>query len=89
MRIGERNYRQEKKRIIYLCLVISISINKILHSGSSVICQNHSKEQHFQPCDHEEADTRIVLHLYDAVCQGAQNILVSVHSRHGCDRHSH
>ena len=41
-----------------------------------MICQNHSKEQHFQPCDHEEANTRIVLHLYDAVCQGAQDILV-------------
>ena len=32
--------------------------------------------QGLQPCDHEETDTRIALHLYDAVNQGATNILV-------------
>lgn len=29
-----------------------------------------------QPCDHEEADTRIALHMYNAVKDGARNILV-------------
>ncbi len=43
--------------------------------GSSVISVNYSS-QGLQSCDHEEADTRIALHLYDAVNQGATNILV-------------
>ncbi len=43
--------------------------------GSSVISVNYSS-QGLQSCDHEEADTRITLHLYDAVNQGATNILV-------------
>ncbi len=34
--------------------------------GSSVISVNYSS-QDFQSCDHEEADTRIALHLYDVV----------------------
>ena len=32
--------------------------------------------QALHPCDHEEADTRIVLHLFDAVSKGARDILV-------------
>lgn len=40
-----------------------------------MISVNYSS-QCLQPCDHEEADTRIALHLYDAVNQGATNILV-------------
>ena len=41
----------------------------------SVVTMNYST--HFlQDCDHEEADTRIALHLYDAINHGARNILV-------------
>ncbi len=43
--------------------------------GSSVISVNYSS-QGLQSCDHEEADTRIALHLYDAVNQGATNLLM-------------
>ena len=32
--------------------------------------------QALHPCDHEEADTRIVLHLFDVVSKGARDILV-------------
>ena len=32
--------------------------------------------QFLQDCDHEEADTRIALHLYDAINRGARNVLV-------------
>ena len=48
------------------------------NAGSSVIshtsCQN--VDQTTQPCDHEEADTRIALHLFSAVRSGARNLLV-------------
>ena len=50
----------------------------IFFVGSSVIsplsCQttNHT----IQPCDHEEADSRIALHLYNAMKNGARSILV-------------
>ena len=40
-----------------------------------MISGNYSS-QDLQPCDHEEADTRIALHLYDAVKEDATNILV-------------
>lgn len=33
-------------------------------------------EVHLNPCNHEEADTRIVIHVQDAVQRGATNILV-------------
>ncbi len=32
--------------------------------------------QFLQDCDHEEADTRLALHLFDAIDHGARNILV-------------
>ncbi len=39
------------------------------------ICVNYST-QFLQDCDHEEADTRLALHLFDAINHGARNILV-------------
>lgn len=43
--------------------------------GSSVVSSDPSYSD-LQPCDHEEADSRIVLHVYDAIKSGSRNILV-------------
>ena len=34
--------------------------------------------QFLQDCDHEVADTRIAVHLYDAINRGARNVLVRI-----------
>ena len=63
---------------IHVFCINSITIANLLYTGSSVIskrsCQtiNHAIE----PCDHEDADSRIVLHLYNAMKSGARNIVV-------------
>ena len=45
-----------------------------LIAGSSVV--SNSSCEGLEPCDHEEGDTRIAFHLYDAVKKGATKILV-------------
>ena len=59
-----------------MCILIIMDLYN--NTGSSIIshtlCQN--VDQTTQPCDHEEADTRIALHLFSAVRSGARNLLV-------------
>ena len=59
-----------------MCILIIMDLYN--NAGSSVIshtsCQN--VDQTTQPCDHEEADTRIALHLFSAVRSDARNLLV-------------
>ncbi len=44
--------------------------------GSDVICIPPQDTSHLAPCDHEEADTRIILHLVDAVYKGFHKFLL-------------
>jgi len=44
--------------------------------GKSVVCKGSG--QSMPQCDHEEADTRICVHLNDALMKGARNFLVSI-----------
>ncbi len=48
----------------------------ITTSGSVVICSPAQDTSLLAPCNHEEADTRMILHLYDAVHKGFQKILL-------------
>ena len=45
-----------------------------LIAGSSVVSKNSCEG--LEPCDHEEGNTKIAFHLYDAVKKGATKILV-------------
>ena len=45
-------------------------------NGSDVMCIPARDISHLAPCDHEEADTRMMLHLADAVRDGFQKILL-------------
>ena len=45
-------------------------------SGQRVISSRSSNNDYLQPCNHEEADTRIVLHLSDAVQRGHSDIII-------------
>ena len=45
-------------------------------SGSDVLCIPTQDTSCLTPCDHEEADTRIIVHLADAVNKGYKKILV-------------
>ena len=42
--------------------------------GQSTLC--NGTPQHMLQCDHEEADTRMCIHLKDALEKGARNILI-------------
>lgn len=44
---------------------------KVLHSGS-----NRQDLSHLEPCTHEEADTRIMLHVKDSAVCGNQKIMI-------------
>ncbi|KAG0717220.1 hypothetical protein GWK47_008187 [Chionoecetes opilio] len=44
--------------------------------GSDVTCIPACDTSHLAPCDHEEADTRMMIHLADAVRDGFQKILL-------------
>ena len=48
----------------------------ILTEGSDVICSQSRNLKNLAPCNHEEADTRIMLHIADAYKQGYTKILV-------------
>lgn len=45
-------------------------------NGSEVLCSPQRDTSHLAPCNHEEADTRMILHLADAVNEGFQKILL-------------
>ena len=48
----------------------------ITTDGSQVWCSSSKDTSSLAPCDHEEADTRMILHLADAVNDGFQKILL-------------
>ena len=45
-------------------------------NGSEVVCIPPKDTTHLAPCNHEEADTRIFLHLADAVHEGFHKLLL-------------
>ena len=45
-------------------------------SGSEVLCIPPQDTSGLAPCDHEEADTRIIVHMADAVNKGYKKILI-------------
>ena len=48
----------------------------ITNNGTDVLCIPPRDTSHLAPCDHEEADTRMILHLADAVNEGFCTILL-------------
>ena len=44
--------------------------------GSEVVCIPPQDTTHLSPCDHEEADTRMILHLGDAFHKGFRKVLL-------------
>lgn len=56
----------------------NIDTNKhlIITLGPSVLCSNRQDVSAVAPCMHEEADTRILLHLQDAIQQGYSKALI-------------
>jgi len=48
----------------------------ITTTGSGVVCIPPQDTSHLAPCDHEEADTRMILHMADAVNKGFKKILL-------------
>ena len=48
----------------------------ITTNGSEVLCKPQRDTSHLAPCDHEEADTRMILHLADAVKEGFRKTLL-------------
>ena len=52
--------------------VAGIDTNKVVITthNREVLCTNHHNPLSLAPCTHEEADTRMLLHLEDAVWQG-------------------
>ena len=45
-------------------------------NGPDVVCIPPQDSSHLTPCDHEEADTRMILHMVDAVNDGYQKVLL-------------
>lgn len=45
-------------------------------NGSAVVCSPPKDTSRLAPCNHEEADTRMILHLADAVREGFKKILL-------------
>lgn len=45
--------------------------------GESVVCSRQNQcTDRLQPCSHEEADTRILLHVQDAVVSGVKSVMI-------------
>ena len=44
--------------------------------GNSIISRTPIDGRNLSPCDHEEADTRIFLHIYNAMEEGHHKVLV-------------
>jgi len=54
-----------------------VTIKQIITTnGSDVICIPPQATNYLAPCDHEEADTRMILHLADAVNKGLKKISI-------------
>jgi len=45
-------------------------------TGSGLVCISPQDTSHLAPCDHEEVDTRMILHIADAVNKGFKKILL-------------
>jgi len=46
-------------------------------NGDTILCSaSETNRQHLEPCSHEEADSRIMLHVADQVRQGHKRILI-------------
>ena len=46
-------------------------------SGENVICSNENADcTYIQPCNHEEADSRMFVHAYDAARNGYNKLLI-------------
>ena len=61
---------------LFILFTFRIFIWSCCPVGKSVICKGSN--QPMQDCDHEEADTRICIHLHNSLERGAHNILVSI-----------
>ena len=48
----------------------------ITTNGSEVVCKPQWDTSHLAPCDHEEADTQMILHFADVVKEGFRKILL-------------
>ena len=48
----------------------------ITTTGSEVVCIPPHDTSHLAPCDHKEADTRMILHMADAVNKGFKRIVL-------------
>lgn len=73
--------RIDDKRELFSFLaskVADIDTNKhlITTKGTGVLCSNRQDVPALAPCTHEEADTRILLHLQDAVQQGYSKVSI-------------
>ena len=55
--------------------------------GRSVICSLSRELDNLQPCEHEEADTRIFLHVQDAAKEGYRKMMVQTVNRCCCSGH--
>ena len=58
--------------------VTRVATNKqvVTTNGSDVLCTPAQDTSHLAPCDHEEADTRMILHMADAVEKYFRKILL-------------
>ncbi|XP_076078833.1 uncharacterized protein LOC143048849 [Mytilus galloprovincialis] len=60
-----------------LTLTPSVQTTVVSTKGSEVVCNKPDKNNgNLSPCNHEEADTRILLHVADAVKSGMQKIMI-------------
>ncbi|VDI52493.1 Hypothetical predicted protein [Mytilus galloprovincialis] len=60
-----------------LTLTASVQTTVVLTKGSEEVCNKPDKNNgNLSPCNHEEADTRILLHVADAVKSGMHNIMI-------------
>ena len=59
-------------------LVASATLEKtlVVSNGDTAICSPAQDISNLAPCNHEEADSRIMVHVADAIKQGFQKILV-------------
>ena len=48
----------------------------VMTDGQGVICLPTRDTHNLAPCNHEEADTRMMVHIVDSVSQGYDKILV-------------
>ena len=68
----------DKKLFLAMLSVACIKTNKefITTQDSGVLCINHPDVSDLAPCTHEEANTRIILHLEDAARKEYETVLI-------------